>query len=370
MKRGVNLKVSDDYPGGNIICRDIKTENGITEVTVEQDLRDTDRWWFYWNFRVDSAPAGKVRFSFCNREVVCPYGAAVSENGIDWQYDTDGYEDGTHFSYIFDGSGKSVYFAFTLPYQLGHFESFYKTISDDARIERKILCMSEAGRNIPLLVIGKGKTDVVFTARHHCCESTASYALEGVITALLGKHSELLERFRFHVIPFIDIDGAENGDQGKSRKPHDHNRDYTDAPIYNPVRAVCDYARSLNVRSFIDFHSPWKWGGADSRPHIHLDTYADKPEPMDETFVAALKEITEKSGFDGIKYDGYVTNLGSPVNPPDTKSASGYFKHIVGAEMSFTIETPYSGDIEKTYSPELLREWGANIAEALRKTLD
>ena len=362
------MKISSDFAGGNIIYKGCTEENDFTEVFLEQDLRDTDRWWFYWNFRVDSPPKGRVRFSFCNGKVVCPYGAAVSENGFDWHYDTDGYEDATHFSYTFDGSGKSVYFAFTLPYQVEHFEKFYKAISDDNRVERKTFCLSEQGRDVPLLVFGSGEKDVVFTARHHCCESTASYALEGVVSALLNDRAELLKKYRFHVVPFIDIDGAENGDQGKARIPHDHNRDYTDKPIYNSVKAMCTYAKMLNVECFIDFHSPWRWGGADSRPHIHLTSFAAEPNKFEDVFVEALKEITEKDGFDGIKYDGYVTHLGDSVNPPNSPDSNNYFINKVGAKASFAIETPYSGDLPMPYSASFLHEWGENIAEAFYKT--
>ena len=358
------MKIVSDFPGGNIIYKGINEENGCTEIFLEQDIRDTDRWWFYWNFRIDSPPEGKVRFTFLNKDVVCPYGAAVSENGFDWHYDERGYEDGTHFNYVFDGSGKSVYFSFTLPYQAAHFEKFFSSISDDKAVERKALAVSEAGRIIPLLVIGSGKKDVVFTARHHCCESTASYALEGVITALLGEYRGLLEQYRFHVIPFIDIDGAENGDQGKSRKPHDHNRDYIDEPIYKSTAAMMDYSKKLNVSAFIDFHSPWKWGGADSRPHIHLESFEDNKNKNEELFVSTLKAITEQPEFSGIRFDGYVNYLGTRFNPDESESASSWFWKKCRAELSITIETPYSGDLERAYTPNILREWGRNIAEA------
>ena len=37
-----------DFPGGNIIAERIDDD----DVFVRQDLRDTDRDWFYWYFRV------------------------------------------------------------------------------------------------------------------------------------------------------------------------------------------------------------------------------------------------------------------------------------------------------------------------------
>lgn len=357
--------VSSDYAGGNIIYKGSAEEKDYTEIFLQQDLRDTDGWWFYWNFRIDSPPAGKVRFTFQNKAVVCPYGAAVSRDGINWAYDPDGYEDSTHFNYTFESGCQSMYFCFTLPYQLSHFEQFFKSISSDKAVRRETLCVSEQGRDIPLLVIGEGKEDVVFTARHHCCESTASYALEGVIEALLNDYRSLLKKYRFHIIPFMDIDGAENGDQGKARKPHDHNRDYTDEPIYASVRALCEYAKELSTAYFIDFHSPWRWGGADSRPHIHLTSYVEDNDETENRFVETLRKNTDAPDFRGIKYDGYVTHYGAVSNSPDAECADSFFKKKCSADMALTIETPYSGDIEKVYTPELLREWGGNITKTL-----
>ena len=40
-----------------------------------------------------------------------------------------------------------------------------------------------------------------------------------------------IPNYLVYVIPFVDIDGVENGDQGK-QAPHDHNRDYINSPIY------------------------------------------------------------------------------------------------------------------------------------------
>ncbi len=85
-------------------------------------------------------------------------------------------------------------------------------------------------------------------------------------------------------------------------------------------------------------------------------------------FVSTLKALTERPEFGGIRFDGYVSFPGSPFNPDESESASSRFRKKCGAELSITIETPYSGDIEAAYTPELLREWGENIAEAFAET--
>ncbi len=58
---------------------------------------------------------------------------------------------------------------------------------------------------------------VLITCRHHACESTASYVVEGMMAALLAE-TEAGEWFRENtevlVIPSMDKDGVEDGDQG------------------------------------------------------------------------------------------------------------------------------------------------------------
>lgn len=61
------------------------------------------------------------------------------------------------------------------------------------------------------------------TARHHACESTGNYVLEGVLEELI---KSLPNNLSVMCVPFVDYDGVVNGDQGKNRFQHDHNRDY------------------------------------------------------------------------------------------------------------------------------------------------
>jgi hypothetical protein len=42
------MKISSNYTGGNIKL--LSADDGT--VKLEQELRGTTKWWFYWNFRV------------------------------------------------------------------------------------------------------------------------------------------------------------------------------------------------------------------------------------------------------------------------------------------------------------------------------
>ncbi len=129
-----------------------------------------------------------------------------------------------------------------------------------------VLCKSQSGRrDTELLRIacrkGKAKWLFAFTARHHACETTANPVMEGIIGEILSGSPEgewVRDNADCVFVPFMDKDGVEDGDQGKNRRPHDHNRDYV-AGIYTSVRAW----KELLVREshgkkivFFDLHSP------------------------------------------------------------------------------------------------------------------
>ena len=108
---------------------------------------------------------------------------------------------------------------------------------------------------------GEPEHRVFLTARHHACEALASYVLEGLMDAVLADQQDgawLREHVEFMVVPLVDKDGVEDGDQGKNRKPHDHNRDYIQT-IYPSVREITrrvpDWSQGKLAITF-DLHCP------------------------------------------------------------------------------------------------------------------
>ncbi|MEN6315678.1 MAG: hypothetical protein ABFD25_15700 [Clostridiaceae bacterium] len=51
----------------------------------------------------------------------------------------------------------------------------------------------------------------------------------------------------------------------------------------------------LPVTAFIDFHSPWKWGGFDNLPHIHFGPPPKDNPDLQLVFADNLREITNHS---------------------------------------------------------------------------
>lgn len=364
-----NIKISSEFPGGNIKLIGIKDN----VVEVEQEIRDTTEWWFYWNFYAENASEGEVIFKFCNGEVVGPWGPAVSKDGVTYDWlGKDKLIDRTSFKYCFNGSGERVYFSFSLPYQLSHFEGFYNRYKENKLLTRKILTISEQGREVPLLCLGNpdaGK-DIVFTCRHHACESTAAYELEGLISYLLDKgNSLLLEDYAIHIVPFVDIDGVEKGDQGKSRAPHDHNRDYIEKPVYRTTAAIMDYVKGLNPVVGIDFHSPCAWGGPND--HAFLVKQESPVKEEIEKFGGILKGITmNDKSLEKIVYTSkHDIDMGVDWNQPGSATYSSFMAKQ-GARLAMTIEFPYFGVEGMVYTQQNSRGFGANVARALETYLE
>jgi hypothetical protein len=337
---------------------------------LEQDIRDTTEWWFYWNFRAtySSDYTRNIVFEFSNGEVLGPWGPAVSTDGIQWKWlGQDALISRASFQYSFTAGGGSVYFAFSLPYQLHHFERFYTSIAAHPCVRRQILIESEQLRSVPLLLIGNSAATkhIVMTSRHHSCESTPSYLLEGLLNYYLTQqNSPVLENYLIHYVPFIDIDGVENGDQGKSRSPHDHNRDYIELPLYKSTAAVMEYVKALNPIAGIDFHGPFKWGGRNDKAFFVKQVPPVKQEI--ESLSKHLQRITsERSTVNAIRHRTIDDiDMGVEWNQPVDSNCSSFFVRN-GSKLACTFEFSYFGDEDTVYTVESCRQFGVDFACAL-----
>ncbi|CAG7646407.1 hypothetical protein PAESOLCIP111_05161 [Paenibacillus solanacearum] len=363
-----NIIIDCRHAGGNI---KVTTVDG-NRVRLEQDLRDTSKWWFYWNFSARSRQSQTVVFEFTNKEVVGPWGPAISRDGVNWDWlGSDSLISRESFSYDFREEDEKIFFSFSMPYQLHHFESFYSRFESHPQVRRKVLTISEQLRPVPLLLAGNGAHDrhIVFTCRHHACESTPSYLLEGLLGYYLEQpKSTVLDNYLIHYVPFVDIDGVENGDQGKNRAPHDHNRDYIDSPIYRSTAAIVNYVEPLRLLVGIDFHGPNKWGGRNDVPFF-AKCYPPIKEETD-ILCEQLKILTMNlSHADDIVYDPiHDVEMGVAFNQPHGRSCSAFFERQQ-AKLVSIVEFPYFGTHHTAFTQQNCRKFGARFAQALESYL-
>src|SRR5690606_35894212 len=95
-------------------------------------------------------------------------------------------------------------------------------------------------------------------------------------------------------VPFMDKDGVEEGDQGKNRHPHDHNRDYNEQPLYPEVAAMMAFGRqhAAGMAVFLDLHCPGVHGIWDNRVYF-VGSADEEAEAKQARFVGVLAKTAE-----------------------------------------------------------------------------
>ena len=367
------VSLSTGYPGGNLQI--IKQDPG--QVEINADLRDSAEW-FYWNFDAEATQAGTVRFVFPEKKWrISAQGPAYSTDGGEtWQWlgrekvkyiNKENTRDS--FEWTFKTVGEKVRFAQGIPYQKKNFDDFIAKHQSSPYLKQQILTKTRKGVDTPLLVIGSGEKNILITARHHSCEAMASYAFEGFLSEALSDSpagKEFRDKYTLYAVPFMDLDGVEAGDQGKGRKPHDHNRDYAlgDAAIYPEVKAVINLDKEKKFFVTLDFHAPAL------RNDIHEVIYfAGYVTPSNK-----VNTLEFKSWLDDERpaNTGMIPVLGSKSVPtPNGKDGVAnalYFAVNPTTVYGTTIEFAYAASGNIHYDHTVVREYGISILKALLKT--
>ena len=349
------MKIHSDFIGGNIDVVRVTD----AEVFLKNQIRDTMEDWFYWAFCIEGAQGKTLTIHF-DKKWVGYYGPAVSHNLRDWHWLHSEEKVGASdtFTYTFGNEEKCVYFAHDMLYHPKHFEEF----CSQHGLKIETLCFSETGYPVPYLVVGSGTETLLLTARHHACEATGNYVMEGVIDELL-QHP--LEGLKIIAVPFVDYDGVVHGDQGKSRNPWDHNRDYDAGKpsIYQTVATIREIAAREHIRYAFDFHSPWHLGNENDRVFI--------PRKHNESIKSEMRfanlferAITPKA----LPYSAAHTFPADfSWNSSNTSCFGNYMYWTAGAELAFTLETPYFDVSGCPFSQEGARETGRCFAKALSR---
>lgn len=364
-----SVSVHATFPGGNINV--LKNEGG--EVRLAPDLKG-DNPWFYWCFQAKAKSAGRVTFLLPEKVAgftnggIGKQGPAISTDGgntWDWMGTKSVVENAFH--YDFTDLGDEVRFAVTIPYTRTNLSRFVQSNNKNSHLKTSVLTKSRAGRQVDLLQIGKdekGRLKVLVTARHHAAETMASYVLEGFLAEAMAD-TEAGEAFRsryvLYAVPLVDTDGVEEGDQGKNRKPHDHNRDYTKEGIYPEVQAIMKLGDEQKFQFAIDFHCPtlvmddhqvMYFVGARRHPRYNFENVAEFCKNM-------------KSGLPSTAPHGPLNWL----RDEDDRSPknSRYFGFQEQAIMSATLEFPFAPPNKKT-DVASCREYGRVILRAFVET--
>ena len=379
------ISIDADFPSGNIQLDSISGN----DVYLHQDLHDTERNWFYWYFRVKSTAGKKLTFHFTHPweklarlNVVGAQGAGVSlDGGHTWSWlGTKGATE-TSFEYTYPANAKEVRLSMGMPYTESNLNAFLQKYKTNPDIEKSTLVLTREGRKVERLHVGnihgEPQYRIVFTARHHACEMMADYLIEGIIERVLAKGEEG-EWFRKNVeiliIPFIDKDGVENGDQGKYRRARDHNRDYSAESIYASTLALKNYLpvwSNGKMVAGIDLHCPFIRGG--EHEQIHLVGLANKEvEQQQEKFSTILEKLSQANPSLPYKLSyniPYGTSWNNDANNTKGKSFAKWVSEFKEVKLATTIEFPYATASGKMITQENARAYGHIIAKAMYEYL-
>ncbi|HWL53624.1 MAG TPA: M14 family zinc carboxypeptidase [Chthoniobacteraceae bacterium] len=383
------LPLFADHPGGNIVLE--RSEGG--RVWLAPDFRHMQEGsrWFYWNFRAQNCEPLTAVFS--DRDCIATHGPAISrDGGRTWQWlggqqvseeRVAGNKDLVEYAFtlppVKEGE-EEVRYAFCPPYLESHLCAWMERHRGNAALNLSELCRSRTGRSVERLTVQDPDAEpsgtVLLTARHHCCESMASYTLEGFLEAALGEDAtaqNFRQSHRILAIPFMDKDGVEEGDQGKFRAPHDHNRDYGTDPIYLEVAALMNLARDEPgpVNAFFDFHCPMVHGPWNNRFYMVGSNVASMEQKQD-----AFAAVFQRSATGPIRlHTEGVLHFGKDWNTAGNYSAGisaatwgvSTFKE---AEIVTTLEVPYADAEGVVVTPASARQLGADLFHALTKYLN
>lgn len=366
------VRVDARIPGGNIVVDSI---DGDT-IRVHQDLRETRGDWFYWAFRARGAAGRTLRVEFTKSNVIGVRGPAVStDRGRNWRWLGAGAVQGKTFEYHVPPGLAEVRFSMTIPYFESNLQAFLKRHRGNAAIEAGVLAHSRKGRVIEKLRVGcldgRAGQRVLLTARHHACESLASYTLEGILETFLSPTEEgrwFRENVELIAIPFMDKDGVEDGDQGKNRSPHDHNRDYAGESIWASVRALRQLVPAWSqgrLRFALDMHCPYIRGKGNQEIQFIGDT-----DQQIWNRVREFSGILEKVRSGPLPYHSasnlpYGTGWNTAANYNGRKSNSTWTAEQPGILIGTTIEIPYADVEGNPVTAESARALGMDLGRAL-----
>ncbi|MBQ2707641.1 MAG: hypothetical protein IJF67_05195 [Clostridia bacterium] len=349
--------ITDAFECGNIRVISQTPER----VCIDQDCHNGDPGYFYWAFRVirDHADKpGRVRFEFpAHTRRMGDCGAAKSYDLIHWKW--TGKTEDNGFFYDFTEADRELTFAFCCVYTPARLNAFFT----ESGILPDVFTTSRKGRAVPCFTIGDGEKLIVFTSRHHACESPGTFVMEGIARAC-RRHP--LPGYRFLFVPFVDYDGVLDGDAGKNRLPHDHNRDYGEEASIYPETARLREIAALHPTAAFDLHAPYISGNEHDTAY-----FLRGPENRYETaFRQTLRQLTAADP-DCFDYTGaWDFTYGAEWNEPHKPNMRNYFLKESQNHFALTLETSYFGTPDNRFTESRVTRFGEKFYEALASVLD
>jgi hypothetical protein len=271
------LTVNTDFPGGAAEVLTLDAAAGRIEIAPP--VHEGRGWPCWWYFRVDGATPGQtltVVVRPANRPFRAqqrlaaswsmPKQASISSDDITWQSTAPGDISREAASYRVTAPAGRFWLAWGPPFLPSHAETLLaETASRLPEAERFVLATTRGGRPVPGLRFGRrDAAQVVWVqARQHAWETGASWVGRGFlewVSSDTPAARTLREQVELFFIPIMDVDNVAIGAGGKDAEPRDHNRDWSDQPLYPEVKAAKQRITALidsgRLTAYFDLHNP------------------------------------------------------------------------------------------------------------------
>jgi len=161
---------------------------------------------------------------------------------------------------------------------------------------------------------------------------------------------------------------VEDGDQGKNRKPHDHNRDYGATCIYPSVQALRVFIPRWSkgrLRVALDLHCPWIRGP--QHEVIYLVGSESKKIWQEQCRFSEILESVQCGPLvfntnDNLPF-GHDWN--TDENFATGKNCSRWAGELPGIRLASSIEIPYANAGGKEVNPKSAKAFGYDLGRAL-----
>jgi hypothetical protein len=338
---------------------------GDNAVVLDTDLRDSvgERW--YWHLSATAAADTELRIRMAKPLLIGRFGPAVrTVADYGWLWRSEAPDTGFDLRIT---AGTTVWASATLPYGMANLRTFRDSLGKD--LSGTTLATSEGGRGVPLLRSGSGSADrvIVLTCRHHACEATASYVLEGAVGGFVERarrDDRIARRCELIAAPLMDVDGVQRGDQGKARTPWDHNRDYGPSSRYRAVAALRAMLATEDRPIYaLDLHTPGLRGELEERPYVVISA-----ERRDADTAGHLLTLLNTSapghacrGVRPLVFD-HAWNTASSTGQ---RCCAAWLRSVPATRLATTIEYPNAVDQGLPVTAARARAFGAALMDAL-----
>ncbi|HEY1173810.1 MAG TPA: M14 family zinc carboxypeptidase [Verrucomicrobiae bacterium] len=365
------VKVRTDFEGGSAHIESIDQTNKVIRFTPGGDpARGWACWWYLrvdgiakgdtWTFDLAASPKptrndGKLQPNPLAASWAMADRATFSTDEKTWTHTAPGKRVDKRIHYTVTGTGGPLWLAWGPP--------FTPRDTDKLLTEAKAklptaeiftLATTREKRPVKALRINESKNPqapVIWAhARQHAWEAGASWVARGLTEWLVSDDADarwLRANAEIILIPIMDVDNVATGNGGKEADPRDHNRDWTEQPVYPEVAAaqkrLLAYVKENRLSLFLDLHNP---APGDRQPFFFVGPEEDLTPQAKENrakFLAAA--MTHING--PLPVEKKTRTTGASYHPL-VKQISGMWvtangnPHTVAACLETSWNTPHS----------------------------